>query len=75
MVTESSEDMTQVIHKSNNKEFGVVRDRLNSIFDIVSRQASMRHVMREVPSIITEPRARYVQDPLTTIDLGSEEVH
>ena len=36
-VTDSSEVATQAFRESNNEEFGVVRDRLNSIFDIVSR--------------------------------------
>ena len=36
-VIKSSEATTEVIHESNHEEFGVVRDRLNSIFYIVSR--------------------------------------
>ena len=55
VVTDSSEAATQVIRESNHEEFGVVRDRLNSIFDIVSRNTSVR------PMIQKEMNDGYVQ--------------
>ena len=64
-----------MIHESNHEEFGVVRDKLNSIFDIISIQTSMRPMMQYVLSISTEPRDRKVQVPSTAIDVGNEEVH
>ena len=36
-VTNSSEATMKVIWESNHEEFAAVRDRLNSIFDVVSR--------------------------------------
>ena len=45
-VTDSSKAATQPIRESNHEVFGVLRDRLNSIFYIVSRKTSMRHVMQ-----------------------------
>ena len=63
------------MRESNHKEFGAVRDRLNSIFAIVSRQTPVRHVMQEFPSISIEPRARNIQFPPTMIDVGSEVVN
>ena len=74
-VTDSFEAMMQAIRESNHEEFVAVRDRLNSIFDVVSRKTPWRHVMQEVSSISFEPQARNVQVPSTTIDAGSEEVN
>ena len=75
VVTDSFEAAKQEIRESNHEEFDAVRDRLNSIFDIVSRKTSMRPMMRDILSISTEPWARNVQFPLTVIDVGNEEVH
>ena len=75
MVTESSKAVTQAIQESNHEEFVAIRDRLNSIFDVVYRKTPERHVMQEVPSISTEPWDRNVQVPLTAIDMGSEEMN
>ena len=75
MVTNSSEAVTQAIQESNHEEFGVVRDSLNSIFDIVSRRPYPRPMMQDILSIGTEPWARNMQVPPTMIDVGNEEVH
>ena len=74
-VTDSSKAMTQVIRESNHETFGEVRDKLNSIFDIVSRKKSKRTKMQDIPSISTEPWDRNVQVPPTVINAGNEEVH
>ena len=65
----------QVIRESNQEGFAVVRDKLNSIYDVVSKKTLEQVVMEEVSSIRTERRARNVQVPLTMIDAGSEEVN
>ena len=44
VVTVSSMDAIKVIRESNHEEFGVVRDRLDSIFGIISRQTSVRPI-------------------------------
>ena len=75
VVTDSSMDATKVIPESNHEEFGVVRDRLDSIFGIVYRNASTRTMMQDILSIDTESWDRKVQVPLTAIDMGNEEFH
>ena len=37
-ITGSPKATTQVIRESNHEELGVVRDRLDSIFDVVSKE-------------------------------------
>ena len=54
-VTDSSVDATKAIWESNHEEFGVVRDRLDSIFGIVSRQTSVRPMMQDISLISTDP--------------------
>ena len=53
----------------------MVRDRLESIFYIISKQTSVRPLLQDSPSISTEPRARTIQVPPTAIKAGNEEVH
>ena len=67
--------MTQAIQESNQEGFPKVRDKLNDIYDVVSRKKPEKDVMQEFSSISTEPRARKVQVPLAAIDAGSEEVN
>ena len=75
VVTDSFEAVMQENRESNHEEFDAIRDKMNSIYDVVSRKTPERYVMHEVPSISTEPRARNVQVPPTVIDMGSEEVN
>ena len=75
VVTNSSEAATQVIRESNQEGFAAVRDKLNSIYDVVSRKTPDGNVMREFSSISIEPWARNVQVPSTMIDAGSEVVN
>ena len=74
-VTDSSADATKAIRESNHEEFGVVRDRLDSIFGIISRQTSVRPILQDIPSISVETWAKNVQVPPTAIDVNNEEVH
>ena len=55
VVIDSSVNALKVIQESNHEEFSVVRDRLDSIFGIISRQTSMRPMMQDISSISTEP--------------------
>ena len=71
-VTDSSEAAEQAIWKSNQEGFAAVRDKLNSIYDVVSKRTPKRIVMQELPSIISKLWARNVQAPMTAIDTGSE---
>ena len=72
IITDSSTATTTTIHESSHEEFGTVRDRLESIFDIISKQTSARPLLQDNPSINTEPRVRNVQVPLTVIDASNE---
>ena len=74
-VIDSSEAATQAIRESNKEEFSTVRDKLNSIDDVVSRKTPEKNMMQEFPSISTEPRARNFQVPPTMIDVGNAEVN
>ena len=53
----------------------MIRDKLNYIYDVVSRKTPEKDVMEEFSSIGTEPRARNIQVPLIAFDTGSEEVN
>ena len=75
VVTDSSVTATKEIQESNHEEFGVVRDRLDSIFGIVSSHTSTRPMMQGISSIVTKPKDRNVQVPLTAINVRNEEVH
>ena len=75
VVIDSSADATKVIWESNQEEFRVVRDRLDSIFGIISRHTFVRPILRDIPSISTEPQARNMQVPLTALDVNNEAVH
>ena len=74
-VTDSSEAAMQAIRESNQEAFVAVRDKLNSIYDVVSRKTPKKDVMQEFPSISTDSRARNIQVPSTVIDAGREEVN
>ena len=45
VVTKSSEAVMQAIRESNLEGFAVVRDKLNSIYDVVSRKTPEKGVM------------------------------
>ena len=53
-ITDSSTTATTMIRESNHEEFGVVRDRLESIFNIISTQTQARPLLQDNPSINTE---------------------
>ena len=72
MVTDFSTVATKFIHESNEEGFVEVKDKLNSIYDVVSKKTLEKVVMQEFSSISTEPRVRNVQVPLTVIDTASE---
>ena len=55
VVTNSSTSATMAIRESNHEEFGMVRDRPESIFDIISKQPSARPLLQDNPLISTEP--------------------
>ena len=74
-ITDSSTAATKPIHESNHEEFGVVRNRPDSIFDIISKQPSARNLLQDNASISTKPWSSNVQVTLTAIDVGNEEVH
>ena len=59
-VTDSSEAAKQVIRESNQEGFAAVRDKLNYIYDVVSKRTPEKNVMEEFLSTSTEPRARNV---------------
>ena len=75
VVTDSSEVAMQVIRESNQEGFAAVIDKLNSIYDVVSRKTPEKDLIQEFSSISTEPWARNVQVPLTAINTVSEEVN
>ena len=75
LVIDSSMVVTKEIREFNHEEFGVVRDQLDSIVGIVSRQTSIGPMMQGIPLISTEPQARNVQVPPTKINAGNEKVH
>ena len=54
-VTNSSTTVTKLICKSNKQGFAQVKDKLTSIYDVVSRKTPEKVVMQEVSSIGTEP--------------------
>ena len=72
-IVDSSMAATTVIRKSNHEEFGAVRSRLESIFNIVSKQPSARPLLQDILSISIEPQVWNVQVPSTAIDVGNVE--
>ena len=74
-VTDSSMTSTTTIHESKHEAFGAVRNKLESIFDIVTKEPSTRTLLQDSPSINTEPWARNVQVPPSVIDASGEEFH
>ena len=75
VVTNSFMTMRKEIQESNHEEFDMVRDRLDSIFYIVSKRTYARPMMQYIQSITTEPQDRNMQFPPNMIDIGNGEIH